>query len=241
MSPAELSAILAAHSEWLRTSGVAGRYCDIRGADLGGMDLRRSNFERANLSRCNFERADLRGVICTRANLAGANLHRTRLTGASFRDAVLNRIFAAYVDFKGVNLIGTSLVGADMTNAMLDEAIWGDDEASRLAYARLSILPAGDIIGWKKLAGGEIAKLLIPAAAGRSNSFGRLCRAEFARVLSIIDENGRLVSRGRARKASQFEYAVGETASPETWDERWQNVCSGGIHFFITYEEAAAL
>jgi hypothetical protein len=107
---------------------------------------------------------------------------------------------------------------------------------ANLAYADLSkllthrtILPDGEIIGYKKLAGGNICKLRIPADAKRVGGLvGRKCRAEKA---VVIEGNG----------VSQYDsmpYIVGQTVTPDNYDPNPLVECSHGIHFFITREEA---
>ena len=98
--------------------------------------------------------------------------------------------------------------------------------------ARTSILPAGDLVVWKKLSGGKLCKLLVPADAKRSNATGRKCRASYAIVLE---------GEGSSLRQGSFKYAVGFRVEPsEPFDEnRWED-CASGIHFFITREEAEA-
>jgi hypothetical protein len=123
------------------------------------------------------------------------------------------------------------LQGADLQGADLQGA-----KNTELAAALTTICPEGDIIGWKKLAGGLIAKMLIPAAAKRSNATGRKCRAEWAQVLEIWDGTTQVQSGVSSWDGSA--YTVGESVYPDKWDDdRWDE-CSNGIHFFITRPEA---
>lgn len=126
----------------------------------------------------------------------------------------------------GADLRHANLLGADLRCAKISEPI----------AARLSILPEGDIIGWKKLREG-IAKLLIPSDARRSNATTRKCRAEFADVLAIYDGDKEIQS-GTSMHDSDFIYEVGKRVIADKWDEDRWNECSHGIHFFITREEA---
>jgi hypothetical protein len=86
------------------------------------------------------------------------------------------------------------------------------------------------LIGYKKLAGGVICKIKIPAAAKRSNATGRKCRAEYAIVLE---------GEGFSKHDRDFKYVVGETVRPTTPfnENRWEE-CASGIHFFLTRSEA---
>jgi hypothetical protein len=150
---------------------------------------------------------------------------------ASLREAVI-KATKARADLKWADLKGADLKEADLKEADLDQ----------VTIDRLSILPAGDLIGWKKCRGGVVVRLGIPADAGRSNATGRKCRAEYAVVLELIG-----LPEGREAVASLYDpdffYRAGKTVRPSPknpWDDcRW-NECSGGIHFFITRSEAEA-
>ena len=90
----------------------------------------------------------------------------------------------------------------------------------------------GDLIGYKKLRGGVICKIKIPAEAKRTNSTGRKCRSEYAVVLE---------GEGRSQYDNSFKYRIGETVRPGLPfdDNRWEE-CAAGIHFFLTRAEAEA-
>ena len=165
--------------------------------------------------------ADLRYADLRGANLRGANLCDANLRGANLR---------------GANLRGANLRGANLRGANLSE----------LTVAQTSILPdEGDIIGWKKalaLDGAPIiVKLLIPSDAKRSNSTGRKCRANKARILDLQDRQGNSLPPDTTAYSSfdpDFTYKKGETVHVEDFDTNRWNECAPGIHFFITRIEA---
>lgn len=117
-------------------------------------------------------------------------------------------------------------------------------KAERLKRAQASILPAGDLIGWKKLASSAIAELLIPKAARRSNATGkRKCRAEYAEVVAITSADGKALKEATNRADGQaltMTYTVGKRVTPDSFDINPEAECAPGIHFFITREEAEA-
>lgn len=170
--------------------------------------------------------ADLRGADLFRADLRGANLR-----GACLCDA---------------NLYGACLLGADLRGADLRGANLRGANLSELTVAQTSILPdEGDIIGWKKalaLDGAPIiVKLLIPSDAKRSNSTGRKCRANKARILDLQDRQGNSLPPDTTAYSSfdpDFTYKKGETVHVEDFDTNRWNECAPGIHFFITRIEA---
>jgi len=146
-------------------------------------------------------------------------------------------------DLRGAYLRGANLRGADLQGAYLQGAdlrgayLRGAKNMPDYVRSYLSILPdEGDVIGWKKLKDGKIAKLLI-ATLKRSNATNRKCRAEFATVLNIY--NGKKeVKTGFSTHKETFKYTVGEIVTCDEWNEDWTVECGGGIHFFITRQEA---
>ena len=177
------------------------------------------------------------GTAC----LLGAYLRYADLRDADLRDADLRGADLFLADLRGADLRGADLRGADLRGADLRGA-----NLSELTVAQTSILPdEGDIIGWKKalaLDGAPIiVKLLIPSDAKRSNSTGRKCRANKARILDLQDRQGNSLPPDTTAYSSfdpDFTYKKGETVHVEDFDTNRWNECAPGIHFFITRIEA---
>jgi len=131
----------------------------------------------------------------------------------------------------GANLSGANLSRADLSGA----------ESADLAIAQTRILPEGELIGWKKCADGIIAKLLIPAKAKRSHAWGRKCRAEYVKVLAVMNSAGKAVKEGESQHdQGKTVYRKGKIVKPDSWCADYTKECAAGIHFFITKEEAIA-
>ena len=141
--------------------------------------------------------------------------HHYTLTGANLHGANLH----------GANLTGADLTGADLTGA----------KGAELAIAKTRILPAGQLIGWKKCREGVVVKLSIPEDAERSHAFGRKCRASYVMVLEVI--GGEV---GVSIYDIETEYRAGQIVRCNEWSENWTVECGGGIHFYITKAEAEA-
>jgi hypothetical protein len=123
------------------------------------------------------------------------------------------------------------LRGADLSEADLS----GAKDIPAFASAQTVIVPEGQIVGWKKCRDNVIVKLIIPAEARRSNATGRKCRAEYADVAEVIGAEA-----GISRHDGMTKYRVGQRVTcHEWWEDRWEE-CAGGIHFFITRDEAEA-
>ena len=167
-------------------------------------------------------------------------------------EAILKKYGTAclrYADLRDADLRGADLRGADLRYADLRDADLRGANLSELTVAQTSILPdEGDIIGWKKalaLDGAPIiVKLLIPSDAKRSNSTGRKCRANKARILDLQDlqdRQGNSLPPDTTAYSSfdpDFAYKKGETVHVEDFDTNRWNECATGIHFFITRIEA---
>ena len=192
----------------------------LQGAYLRGADLRGAYLQGADLRGAYLQGADLRG-----ADLRGAYLQGADLQGADLRGADLRGAYLQGADLRGAYLQGADLQGADLQGALNAET----------ALAMIQFLPeTGSFEGWKKCSGGIIVKLLIPEDAKRSHGSERKARASKATVLEIFGAE-------EARSGGGYEtviYRKGETVQPDGWDEDRWNVCSHGIHFFLTRIEA---
>ena len=177
----------------------------------------------------------VRTAVAAGADLAGADLVGADLAGANLAGAYLFAADLAGADLAGANLAGANLARADLAGANLAGANLAMAIDAELVIARTRILPEGALVGWKKLDRGVIAKLEIPAAAKRSHAFGRKCRAEYAVCLEVIG-----AEFGVSMHDNATIYRAGETIKPHQFDDNWQNECAGGIHFYITREEAEA-
>ena len=166
------------------------------------------------------------------ADLRGANLCYANLREADLRDADLRGANLGEADLRDANLGGADLRGAGLRGANLRDANLRDAQGWEHLLPIRTIVPEGELIGWKKLSDGTICKLKIPAEAKRVGGLiGRKCRAEYA----IVIEGSGVSSWDGVTK-----YAPGETVRPDSFDPDPRIECSHGIHFFITREEADA-
>jgi Family of unknown function (DUF5758)/Pentapeptide repeats (8 copies) len=226
----------------MNVNGYEIRPCaDLRWANLHNADLRNANLHSANLRNADLRWANLHSADLHNADLRGADLRGADLRGAGLHRADLRETVLRGADLRGADLSGADLTGADLRGANLNEAyLNGAVNVPALAAARLSIVPAGAVTGWKKARAADgrsvIVELLIPAEAARSNATGRKCRAEYAGVVSV---DGGTETTAYSKWEPGFAYRAGETVRPlgpfntDRWDE-----CASGIHFFITREEA---
>ena len=149
--------------------------------------------------------------------------------------ACLLAAFASGADLSGANLSGADLRSANLRSADLTEA----------KHLFFQIPQEGDLFAWKKLFGGVIAKLLIPATAKRTATpIGRKCRAEEAKVLALFSRDGVELPEDAVVSSNHdygFTYRVGQVVKPTApYDGDIRVECTSGIHFYVTREEAEA-
>jgi len=185
-------------------------------------------------------RKDLTGAYLTGADLTGAYLRGAYLTGADLTGADLTGADLTGADLTGADLRGAYLTGADLTGAYLTDAdlrgayLTGAENFPTVALARTEIVPReGSFVGWKKCQSGIIVKLRIPEDAKRSNATGRKCRAEFVQVLEVIGAD-----HGISQHDGVTTYRTGEVVKCDKWEPDRLIECGGGIHFYLTEEEA---
>jgi hypothetical protein len=219
----ELAQILELHKLWL-LGRPGGKQANLSGMDLSGVCL---------------SRAKLFNSILQHTKLCNSDLSYADLRRSDLRYANLNHANLRYIDLSDASLRWANLQNADLKIAILDADLYGADlrgakNVPSIAVARTSIVPeSGSFVGWKKCYGGFLVKVQIPAGARRSNATGRLCRAERVKVLKIFGDDVAL-----SRYDGKTEYRVGKIVECDHWDEDRWNECSGGIHFYLTREEA---
>ena len=176
-------------------------------------------------------------AIKSSADLRFVDLRSADLSFADLRSADLRFANLSFADLRFVDLSSADLRWADLRSANLSFANLSYAKNSTLMIARTRILPEGSLIGWKKCADGIIVKLRIPEKAKRSHAFGRKCRCEYAKVLDVI---GADIAYSTSDARMETEYRKGKVVKCDEWDEDWTQECAGGIHFYITKEEAEA-
>ena len=165
-------------------------------------------------------RSSVVSLVKSGANLYGADLSRADLSRANLSRANLSR-----ADLSRADLYGADLYGADLSGA----------NNAGLVIARTLIVPDGDLRVWKKCSNDVLVHLLIPSDARRSNATGRKCRAEFADVLEVVGADV-----GVSLHDGKTQYKKGERVACDKWEENRFIECAGGIHFYLTREEAEA-
>ena len=217
MKTKEIEEILESHQDWLYNPD-SGKRANFSGKNLSGVF-----FPKVNMSKVLFMGANL-----YKSCLSGVVLNESNFTGAHLAEADLSYSFLKSATFKDANLKGANFHNAYLLNTNLTDA--------RYNHNTIGIHPApeGDLIGWGKKSG-VIVKLLIPAKAKRSCSTGRKYRAEYAECVEVY--NGNKIVKVYNRYNNTV-YKEGYTVISHFWDNNRWNECTGGIHFFLTRQEA---
>lgn len=200
---------------------------DLENYDLSDMDFSHSNFINVNLSNVNFCSSQLVNVLLDDCDLQNANLKNTNLERASLRRANLTK----------ADISGARLYAAVLENAILDNIIFDDNTKN----FRIHCPEKGAFIAYKKGLNNLIVKLLIPSDARRVSSTMNCCRCDKAKVLEIKNFEGtKFFDEAWSTVAEGFCYKLGEWVYAENFNEdRWYD-STGGIHFWMTEDEAKA-
>ena len=199
----------------MQTHPHRGRLCDLRGRDFSKQTLVGADFSDADLSHAWFAESDLTGADFSRALLREAN-------------------------FRGANLTNADISGADLYGAVMEDAVLTgikSDEYTR--FFRLHCPETGAFIGYKRCFDHRLVTLYIPADARRSSATLPSCRADKAFVVSITDfEHMRRFDEAISLVDDDFVYRRGEMVYANNYNpDRWRD-STGGIHFWMTKEEA---
>ena len=200
---------------------------DLENFNLSDMDFSHSNFINVNLSNVNFCSSQLVNVLLDDCDLQNANLKNTNLERASLRRANLTK----------ADISGARLYAAVLENAILDDIIFDDNTKN----FRIHCPEKGAFIAYKKGLNNLIVKLLIPSDARRVSSTMNCCRCDKAKVLEIKNFEGtKFFDEAWSTVAEGFCYKLGEWVYAENFNEdRWYD-STGGIHFWMTEDEAKA-
>ena len=200
---------------------------NLENYDLSDMNFSHSNFINVNLSNVNFCSSQLVNVLLDDCDLQNANLKNANLERASLRRANLTK----------VDISGARLYAAVLENASLDDIIFDDKTENFCIHCP----EQGAFVAYKKGLDNLIIKLLIPSDARRVSSTMNCCRCDKAKVLEIKNFEGtKFFDEAWSTVAENFCYKLGEWVYAENFNEdRWYD-STGGIHFWMTEDEAKA-
>lgn len=198
---------------------------DLTGINLENTDLEWSDFENVILKNANFKNSNLSNVFFEHADLSKAKfknciMHTTNLRYANLTDA----------DISGADIFGANLEEANMTGLKYDE---------NTKHYKMVCPENGAFLGWKTCFNTRLVRLLIPKDARRTSSTLNTCRCDKAKVLAITDPTETVkFTEAVSYVDEDFVYKVGEIAYAKGFNpDRWRD-STGGIHFFMTKEEA---
>lgn len=198
---------------------------DLTGMDLSNIDFEWSDFRNVRLSHVNFENSNLSNVFLENADLSNSNFKNCIMHGANLR----------YTNLENIDLSGADIYCANLEEAKMD----GIKTDENTKHYKMVCPETGAFLGWKTCFNTRLVRLLIPADARRTSSTMNTCRCDKAKVLSITDpEEKEKFDEAISYVDGEFIYRVGEMAYAKGFNpDRWRD-STGGIHFFMTKEEA---
>lgn len=223
---------------------------DFRGAKLTGVTYIGEDFSGAD-----FSGAELVNVVFCKCNFRGADFSGLRLENTCFEKCLfdvveeggfwstveLAQFYKANIRIKYNTPRTDNIMNLIYNNCYENYTILSSD-----IFCPVDTV-GQELIVYKKIHvdanfiiyGNAVAKLRIPADAERIIYKGDKCRASCAQVLEIKDglENSYDIGCSAFYPIVQ-EYKVGSMIYADSFDSNPLTVCSSGIHFFLTEEEA---
>lgn len=202
----------------------------IEGTTFNNCVLCDANFDCAFITQCCF----------LNVNLFESSMMHSQMLETMFSCSDLTSI-----DFTFCDMVHCSAEKSNFSGSRIGDNNFKEIHASnRTAFYDICCPEEGAFVGFKKARcyGAEvIVKLLITENAKRGSACSRKCRASEVKVLGIYDLDRNELPNVVASSYWKygFHYKVGETISIEDFDENRWNECSTGIHFFLTFDEAA--
>ena len=192
--------------------------------DFTNLILENMNLENYDLSDMNFSHSNF-----INANLSNVNFYSSQLVNVLLDDCNLQN-----ANLKNANLERASLRRVNLTYA----DIRFDDKTENF---RIHCPEQGAFVAYKKGLDNLIIKLLIPSDARRVSSTMNCCRCDKAKVLEIKNFEGtKFFDEAWSTVAENFCYKLGEWVYAGNFNEdRWYD-STGGIHFWMTEDEAKA-
>jgi uncharacterized protein YjbI with pentapeptide repeats len=179
------------------------------------------------------------------ANLENADLENANLRYTNLENANLENVDLANSNLENVNLENANLKNANLTNSNLTNV--------NLNGAKLPdflIVPeSGSFVFYKKVIdqnGNEfVLECFASETAKRINAIGhRKIRVSQLKVQKIMDLKGLNISE--SMKDVEFiginqkttKYRLNEIVDCDSFDDDIRNVCTNGLHGFMTFDEA---
>ncbi|NQZ48377.1 MAG: pentapeptide repeat-containing protein [Erythrobacter sp.] len=149
---------------------------------------------------------------------------RADLSFANLRSANLSHANLSHANLRSANLSNANLSCANLTKCLANEATSG---------FWLCCPEEGSFTAYKKCMNNVIVKLKIPKSALRSSATTRKCRASQVKVVEVFGSD-----HGISSHDEKTFYEAGKVVKCDNWcEDRWQE-CAGGIHFFMSRQEA---
>lgn len=218
----------------------------LKNACLKHIMFRDCKFENCMMSDSNLTGTEFVNVNFEHVVFADNNMKLSGYFVSRLKSVKINKCVMFESEFWKTSFEDVTIYKSNLDDSNLKESNFDNVRLIGNSGTLLKCPEEGSFTGFKKIFLGNnplLCKLEIPADAKRSSAFGRKCRCSKAKVLKIwgkdCDDDYLVpISRGYSYHDHTFEYKVGETIYPDSFDDNRWDECSNGIHFFITKQEA---
>lgn len=204
----------------------------LKDMDLSGWDLHNINF-----NKCDFRNVKLDG-----ANMSYVKADNAYFGGSSFRGTNLKGAYLHSADFRWCDLSDADISGADLFAAALHEAnLDGIKSDGNTKFFHYYCPEKGPFIAWKVCFGRRIVQLLVPEDAKRISGTTNEVKCDKAKVLTIKSVDYKeSYKEAHSYVDENFIYRAGEMVYAKNFNPHRFAESGGGIHVWLTREEAIA-
>lgn len=257
MEPVHITEDLHKHLQWVTSKGRIGYrldWCnerilvDLQEACLEKAVLRSTRFGMGlcgpttiNLSDADAARADFRrsevSAIAVNSDFSNALFGESVLIGAFERSNFEHADFTKAKlsgNFKGCDFSFADFSRCDLSDALLTEALLtgarfdGETQLPKSWEKRRRALNADEVLGYKRLRGGQVVKLSIRGRRTACFTSSR-CRAEMVEVIE---------GHGTSRYENNTGFYPGAVIDCPVFNDDPREDSENGITFYLTYSEA---
>lgn len=231
-----LSDILKRNKIILRSPNHDGRSFCIVNLDFSGIRFFDAIFHKIDFVNCDFSGADFNHADITQCRFINCVIAKGSFQMTRFDHVIFDGSYFNFSDFRDAIFYNTGNINSTFAFAKNLPPLVCPEKGGFTAFKKVRM---PNTYRDKEI----IAKLYIPSSARRTSGFDRKCRCDKAKVVGFYDCYGCRLSDSIVASSirdGEFKYRQGEYVYPEDDfnEDRWCS-CSSGIHFFITFDEAA--
>lgn len=193
-----------------------------------------TEFWQCNFIDCYFSQCRIVSNTWDNTTFIDCGIHNTK---------ILSSVSLGTISFVGGSLIKLQIHDTNLSNLTgVHLKQCGDTSICNCVMPLSCACPDGEFILWKTCEFGTLVKLKVSYKSNRIKAFGtNVIRVSEAKVMGIYDSDGKLSEHTSVRNfvylKNRVYYTLGELVTADQFDLNPFNVCSAGIHGYLSQKE----